>query len=95
MKPRILVLALGLSLLTSACVHSNVDAQWGHATAATFSAQVADPNAPANDNPVLNMDAKSGEAVADRYYKGQRNQATRQAPAITISGGNSTGMSSH
>ena len=89
MKTRILTLALGLSLVTTACVHSNVDAQWGHAMTATTAAQVADPNAPANDDPVLGMDAKSGEAVADRYYKGQRNQSTRQAPAITISGSGS------
>ena len=87
MKSRILVLALGLSLVTSACaLHSPVNQQWGHSTAATKAAQVADPNAPANDDPALGMDAKSGEAVAERYYKGQRNQATRQAPAITITG---------
>ena len=87
MKTRILVLTLGLSLVTSACaLHSPVGEQWGHSTAATKAAQVADPNAPANDDPALNMDAKSGEAVAERYYKGQRDQATRQAPAITISG---------
>jgi hypothetical protein len=87
MKTRILVLALGLSLLTSACaLHSPVGEKWGHSTAATRAAQVADPNAPANDDPALNLDAKSGEAVAERYYTGQRNQATRQAPSITISG---------
>jgi hypothetical protein len=87
MKTRILVLALGLSLVASACAHrSPVAEQWGHSTAATKAAQVADPNAPANDDPALGMDAKSGEAVAERYYKGQRTQATRQAPAITISG---------
>jgi hypothetical protein len=87
MKTRILVLALGLSLVTSACaLRSPVDAQWSQTTAATKAAQVADPNAPANDDPALNMDAKSGEAVAERYYEGQRNQSTRQAPSITISG---------
>jgi len=87
MKTRILVLALGLSLVTGACAHrSPVAEQWGQTTAATQAAQVADPNAPANDDPALGMDAKSGEAVAERYYKGQRTQATRQAPAITISG---------
>jgi len=87
MKTRILVLAVGLSLVTSACaLRSPVDAQWSQSTAATRAAQVADPNAPANDDPALGMDAKSGEAVAERYYTGQRNQATRQAPSITISG---------
>ena len=89
MKTRILVLSLRLSLMAvgSACaLHSPVIEQWGHSTAANQAAQVADPNAPANDDPALGMDAKSGEAVAERYYKGQRDQATRQAPAITISG---------
>ena len=87
MKTRILVLALGLSLVTSACaLRAPVAEQWGHATASTQAAQVADPNAPSNDDPALGLDAKSGEAVADRYYEGQRNRETRQAPAITISG---------
>ena len=89
MKTRILALALGLSLVAigSACaLHSPISEQWGHSTAANQAAQVADPNAPANDDPALGMDAKSGEAVAERYYQGQRNQSTRQAPSITISG---------
>jgi hypothetical protein len=85
MKTRTLVLALGLSLLASACaLRSPVDEQWSHSTAANHDAQVADPNASANDDPVVGMDAKSGEAVADRYYTGQRNQDTRQAPSITV-----------
>jgi hypothetical protein len=85
-KTRTLALAVSLSLLTGACaLRSPVDEQWGRSVAENHDAQVADPNAPANDDPVLGMDAKSGEAVADRYYKGQRNQSTRRAPSITIS----------
>jgi hypothetical protein len=84
-----LSLSLGLSLLASGCAHrSAVNEQWGRSTGATRAAQVADPNAPSSDAAVEGMDPRSGEAVADRYYKGQRNQATRQAPTITISGGN-------
>lgn len=86
MKTRTLALVLGLSLLTGACaLRSPVNEQWGRAVAANHDAQVADPNAPASDEPVLGMDPVSGEAVANRYYKGQRNQSTRQAPSITIS----------
>ena len=89
MKTRSFALALGLGLLllTSGCAHrSPVNEQWSRSYEATRAAQVADPNAPSSDAAVENMDPKSGEAVADRYYKGQRNQSTRQAPAITISG---------
>jgi type IV pilus biogenesis protein CpaD/CtpE len=86
MMTRTLALAFGLSLLASGCaLNSAVDEQWGRSTASNQAALVADPNAPANDDPVLGMDAKSAEAVAERYYEGQRNQGTRQAPTITIS----------
>jgi type IV pilus biogenesis protein CpaD/CtpE len=87
MKFQSIVLALGLLFLTSACaLHSPVNEQWGRSNSANRAAQVADPNAPASDAAVEDMDAISGEAVADRYYKGQRNQQTRQAPSISISG---------
>jgi len=87
MKTRSFALALGLALLTSACAHrSPVNEQWGRSYEATRAAQVADPNAPSSDAAVEGMDPVSGEIVADRYYKGQRQQATRQAPSITISG---------
>ena len=87
MKTRSFALALGLLLMTSACAHrSPVDEQWGRSVEATRAAQVADPNAPSSDAAVVGMDPVSGEAVADRYYKGQRQQLTRQAPAITITG---------
>lgn len=85
MKTTTLALALGLSLLVGACA-SPVDQHWGESTAATQAAQLADPNAPASDEPLLDLDAKSAEAVADRYYKGQRQQSTRQAPSIVITG---------
>ena len=89
MKTRSLALALCLSLLGVACAHrSPVNEQWSRSTAATSAAQVADPNAPTSDAALLNLDAKSGEAVADRYYRGQRTQSTRQAPSVVISGGN-------
>ena len=85
MKTRTLALALGVALLGGACAHrSPVDEQWTRSTAATRAAQVADPNAPTSDAALLNLDAKSGEAVADRYYRGQRTQNTRQAPSIVI-----------
>lgn len=87
MKSRSIALALSLAFLTSGCaLHSAVDEQWGRSYSANRAAQVADPNAPSSDAAVENMDAVSGEAVADRYYKGQRNQRTRQAPTISISG---------
>jgi hypothetical protein len=89
MKTRSFALALGLLLLAGGCAHrSPVNEQWGRSYDATRAAQVSDPNAPASDAAVEGMDPRSGEAVADRYYKGQRQQQTRQAPTITISGGN-------
>jgi type IV pilus biogenesis protein CpaD/CtpE len=87
MKSRSIALALGLAFLASGCaLKSPVDEQWGRSYSATRAAQVADPNAPSSDAAVEGIDAKTGEAVADRYYKGQRQQQTRQAPTISISG---------
>jgi hypothetical protein len=84
-----LTLGLGLALLASGCAHrSPVNEQWGRSIDATRAAQVADPNAPSSDAAADGMDPRSAEAVADRYYKGQRTQQTRQAPTISISGGN-------
>jgi hypothetical protein len=85
MKPRRVALLLLLSVSAGACaLHSPVEERWGQALRANHDAQIADPAAPASAEPVLGMDAKSGEAVADRYYKGQRTQQTRQAPSIVI-----------
>ena len=81
--------AVCLVLLLSGCgavQRSAVDEQWGRSYGATRAAQVADPNAPSDDAASEGIDPKSGEAVAERYYTGQRNQETRRAPAITISG---------
>jgi hypothetical protein len=81
--------ALCLAVLLSGCgsvQRSTVDEQWGRSYGATRAAQVADPNAPTDDAAIEGMDPKSGEAVAERYYTGQRTQETRRAPAITISG---------
>ena len=83
MKTTILALALGAALLASACA-SPVDEHWGLATAATQADQLADPNAPANHEPLVDLDAISSEAVAYRYSEGQRQQDTRQAPSIVI-----------
>ncbi|MGH7287833.1 MAG: hypothetical protein ACREI8_07425 [Myxococcota bacterium] len=87
MKTFSFALALGLMLTANACaLRSPVNEQWGRSRESTRAAQVADPNAPSSDAAVEGLDAMSGEAVAKRYYEGQRNQSTRQAPAITISG---------
>ena len=89
MKTRSFALAVGLLLLASGCAHrSPVNEQWSRSYDATRAAQVADPNAPSSDAAVEGMDPRSGEEVADRYYKGQRQQQVRQAPTISISGGN-------
>lgn len=87
MKTRSVTLVLSLLLLVSGCVgHSPVNEQWSRSYLATSAAQVADPNAPSSDAAIEGLDPRSGEEVADRYYKGQRAQGTRQAPTITISG---------
>jgi hypothetical protein len=85
MKTKTLALALGLSLLAGGCA-SPVDEHWAESTDAMHAAQLADPNAPVSDEPLMDLDAKSAEAVADRYYRGQRQQSTRQAPSIVITG---------
>lgn len=85
MKTTIPALALGLWFLAGGCA-SPVDEHWGESTSAMQAAQVTDPEAPADYEPRVDMDAKSAEAVAERYYRGQRQQNTRMAPSIVITG---------
>jgi hypothetical protein len=86
-EDRILVLALGLSLVTSACAsHSPVREQWV-VDGRDQGCPGGGPERSGERRPrPRHGREKSGEAVASGT-KGQRNQATRQAPAITISGG--------
>ena len=83
MKTTIPALALSLWLLAGGCA-SPVDEHWGESISATQAAQVNDPAAPADHEPRVDLDANSAEAVAERYYRGQRQQSTRVAPSIVI-----------
>jgi hypothetical protein len=88
MKNHATILLVSLTLLLSGCLHSPVDESWGEALSATGDAQVANPVAPDTLEGAKGIDPVSAEAVAQRYYEGQRRQQSREAPSIVITDGN-------
>ena len=88
MKRQTTIVLVSLTFLIGGCLHSPVDASWGQAHRGTLDAQLANPQAPDSLGGAEGIDAVSGEAVAQRYYEGQRRQRSREAPAIVITGGN-------
>lgn len=71
------------ALALSGCAHSRVDASWGEGIGYTLTAQIGSP---AMHGPT-GLDAPTAERVADRYYRGQETQRTREAPKIMIAPG--------
>jgi outer membrane murein-binding lipoprotein Lpp len=68
------------ALVLAGCASSRVDANWGEGLGHTWSAQI-DPN---NSSEIVGLDAQTAELVADRYYKGQQTQQTRQPPIVVM-----------
>jgi hypothetical protein len=75
-----------LSLWVAGCTASNVDKYWGMAVTDMTALQTADPTGVPEGSAVEGLDAPTSERVAKRYYEGQEQQETRQAPTILIQG---------
>lgn len=73
-------LLVAAALAALGCASSRVDANWGEGLGHTWSVQI-DPN---NSSEIVGLDAPTAERVADRYYKGQETQQTRQPPTVLI-----------
>lgn len=85
MRSTILTLLVAAALLASGCaLRSGVAEHWGEAYRETRAAQLANPEAPVTDEAPEGLDAITAELVAERYYKGQRVQRTREAPSVLI-----------
>jgi hypothetical protein len=78
------VLVCALAVPATGCVHSGVDAAWGTALPHVTAAQTASPLGIDPSEPKFGLDAPTSERVADRYYRGQEAQTTRQATTILI-----------
>jgi hypothetical protein len=74
--------AIALALV--GCASSSVDASWGVAVAHLAAKQTAAPLGVEGEEPVQGIDAPTAQRVAERYYRGQEAQTTRQAATILI-----------
>ena len=78
---RICTLALVAVIgFATGCAHSAVDDAWGYAYEENRTTQLGTDE----ESGLQGLDALTAEQVADRYYRGQRQQATRTAPTIVI-----------
>jgi hypothetical protein len=81
------VLALSVvaaALATSGCLYSRVDEEWGQAFEEAQEVQTANPSGSGSPEGPMGIDPVTGEAVAERYYKGQETQPTRSGPAMIL-----------
>jgi hypothetical protein len=73
MRSRALALLIAAgALVTSGCVHSRVDEEWGQAEPEAMALQVANPTRPIPAEAPQGLDAKAAEKAADDYYKGPK-----------------------
>ena len=63
--------SIALALLLAGCVHTtpNWDRQFGSSVRAATAAQVADPSAQANPDPVTGIDGRAAKASQQHYEK--------------------------
>ncbi len=78
------VALIAFSTLSTGCLHSRLDENWGKSYEAQLELQTADPDAPATTEPLESLDPETAKRVAERYYEGQERQRQRQAPTIVI-----------
>lgn len=80
----LLALCVALVALASGCLHSKLDENWGTSFEANAEAQIANPEAPANTDPIEDLDPETAARVAERYYEGQEEQEQRAVEAVVI-----------
>lgn len=82
MRSRALALLIAAgALVTSGCLYSRVDEEWGQAETETMASQIANPNGPTSDEAPQGLDPMAGEKAANDYYKGQK-QDSPLGPAM-------------
>ena len=76
-----------LALLLSACAATTpqADARFGQSVRATLAAQVAQPAAVRNANPVSGVDGQAARAAQERYERSFKPE-TATAPTISLIG---------
>ncbi len=81
------VAVLGLALSAVGCASSTpkYDAQFGDSVRATMAAQVLDPAAVRNTNPVLGIDGQAAQAAHEHYHTTYRRPT---APERSLTTGN-------
>lgn len=86
MRIATLGIAVALPALVAAgcATRSQVDEHWGEAYREAREAQLAYPDEWVTDVAPRGLDAFTAELVAERYYRGQRVQQSRQAPSVII-----------
>jgi type IV pilus biogenesis protein CpaD/CtpE len=72
------------ALLLQGCVNTTPkwDRQFGQAVRANVAAQVLDPAAAANNNPVTGIDGRAARATQDRYERSFAEPSANAAPAL-------------
>lgn len=78
------------ALLLQGCVQTTPkwDRQFGDTVRANLAAQVLDPAAAANPNPVVGVDGRAATAAQERYERSFANPRANTAPAlISTTGG--------
>ncbi len=78
------VALIAFSTLSTGCLRSRLDENWGKSYEAQVALQTAHPDAPVTTEPLEGLDPETAKRVAERYYEGQERQRQRQAPAIVI-----------
>ena len=79
-------MAAGLALLLSACATTpQADARFGQSVRAAIAAQIAQPAAARNPNPVVGMDGRAARAAQEQYERSfGKGEAGSAAPAGLI-----------
>ena len=84
-RMRVGLVAVAVIAFAGGCkLHSRLDENWGESHRAQIAEQTANPEAPANREPLEDLDPETGARVAERYYEGQEEQKQRALPAIII-----------
>jgi hypothetical protein len=82
---------LALAAALGACAETTPrwDSSFGNSVRSTFAAQVANPAAARNNNPVVGMDGRAAMTAQKKYESGEAAQESSAAPA-TLMIGNTT-----
>jgi type IV pilus biogenesis protein CpaD/CtpE len=83
---RALMLALAASLAACAQTTPRWDSTFGNSVRSTFAAQIADPAAATNTNPVSGMDGRAARTAQEKYERGASETEPSAAPVSLMNG---------